>query len=80
MLLRQFTREEVEATMKQMEPITGSGPNGMPPLFYQSLWSTMGKDVCSAVLDCLRNCKIPPIINHTHIAFNSKGEITRKNI
>ena len=78
MLLRQFTREEVEAAMKQMEPITGSGPNGMPPLFYQSLWSTMGKDVCSAVLDCLQNDKIPPIINHTHIALIPKVKSPKK--
>lgn len=33
-LLRQFTREEVEAAMKKMEPITAPGPDGMPPLFY----------------------------------------------
>ena len=78
MLLQQFTREEVEAAMKQMEPITAPGPNGMPPLFYQSFWSTVGEDVCSAVLDCLQNCKIPPIINHTHIALIPKVKSPEK--
>ena len=32
----------------------------------------MGVDVCSAVLDCLNNCKIPTDINHTHIALIPK--------
>ena len=52
------TREEVEIAMKQMEPITALGPDGMPSLFYQSFWTTVGDDVCSAVLDFLHNCKI----------------------
>ena len=35
-LLRPFIKEEVEATIKEMKPITAPGPDGMPPLFYQS--------------------------------------------
>ena len=72
MLLQQFNRKEVEAAMKQMKPITAPRPNGMPPLFYQSFWSTMGVDVCSAVLNCLNNCKIPTDINCNHIALIPK--------
>ena len=34
MLLQQFNKEEVEVAMKQMEPITAPGPNGMPLVFY----------------------------------------------
>ena len=67
MLLKDFTREEVEIAMKQMEPITALGPNGMPSLFYQSFWTTVGDDVCSAILDFLHNCKILREINLTHI-------------
>ena len=48
-LLRDFSREEVEVAMKQMEPITAPGPDDMPPIFYQSFWSTVGDDVCSAI-------------------------------
>ena len=32
----------------------------------------MGDDVCSAILDCLQNCKIPREINLTHIALIPK--------
>ena len=48
-LLRDFSREEVEVAMKQMEPITAPSPDDMPPIFYQSFWSTVGDDVCSAI-------------------------------
>ena len=72
MLLKDFTREEVEIAMKQMEPITALGPDGMPSLFYQSFWTTVGDDVCSAVLDFLHNCKILREINLTQIALIPK--------
>ena len=71
-LLKDFSRDEVESALKQMEPITAPGLDGMPPIFYQSFWSSDGDDVCSAVLDCLHNCKIPKEINHTHIALIPK--------
>ena len=71
-LLQPFSRDEVETTMNQMEPITALGPDGMPPLFYQSFWSLVGDEVCSAVLDCLNNCKIPDVINHTNITLIPK--------
>ena len=71
-LLKDFSREEVELALNQMEPITALGPDGMPPIFYQSFWPSIGDDVCSAVLDCLHNCRIPNEINHTHIALIPK--------
>ncbi|XP_075663011.1 uncharacterized protein LOC142632511 [Castanea sativa] len=71
-LLRPFTREKIEIAIKQMEPIMAPGPDGMPPLFYQSFWSLVGDKVCSAVLDCLNNCKIPHEINHTNITLIPK--------
>ena len=78
MLLRQFNREEVEIAMKQMEPITAPGPNGMPSLCYQSLWSTVGEDVYFAVLACLHNCKIPKEINLTHISWIPKVKSSKR--
>ena len=32
--LQPFVREEVEVAIKQMAPLKGLGPNGMPPIFY----------------------------------------------
>ena len=44
----------------------------MPLLFYQSFWSLIDEDICSAVLDCLNNCKIPIKINNTNITLIPK--------
>ena len=71
-LLRVFSREEVEAAINHMKAISALGPNGMPLLFYQTFWNTVNDDVCSAVLDCLNNCRIPKEINLTHIALIPK--------
>ena len=35
-LTAQFTKEEVLTVMKQMGPLKALGPDGMPPIFYQS--------------------------------------------
>nr|XP_023881744.1 uncharacterized protein LOC111994118 [Quercus suber] len=43
MLLRDFNKEEVERAINQMKAITAPGPDGMPPLFYQSFWNTDSK-------------------------------------
>ena len=71
-LLKPFIREQVEVALHQMEPITAPGPDGMPPLFYQSFWNLLGNDISSAVLDCLNNCNIPKVINHTNITLIPK--------
>lgn len=71
-LLKPFLKEEVEEAVKEMKPITAPGLDGMPPLFYQSFWSLIGEDICSAVLDCLENCKIPREIKCTNITLIPK--------
>uniref|UniRef100_A0A2N9GPD6 Uncharacterized protein n=1 Tax=Fagus sylvatica TaxID=28930 RepID=A0A2N9GPD6_FAGSY len=57
-LISQFTEEEVITAMKQMAPLKAPGPDGMPPIFYQSYWHVVGKDISSAVLYCLHSGKV----------------------
>ena len=71
-LTKVFTREEVDLALKNMEPLTAPGPDGMPPIFFQSFWSVVGDDVTFAVLDCLNNCRIPPDLNHTFVTLIPK--------
>ena len=71
-LVRVFTREEVEAALKDMEPLSAPGSDGMPPIFFQTYWSVVGDDVTSAVLNCLNNCSMPAEINHTFITLIPK--------
>ena len=45
MLTGEFVRAEVDEALKQMEPLKALGPDGLPPLFFQKFWLTIGKDV-----------------------------------
>ena len=38
-LARPYTVEEVERAIKEMAPLKAPGPDGMPPLFYQTYWT-----------------------------------------
>ena len=39
------TSEEVGEAIRQVAPLKAPGPNGMPPLFYQTYWTDVGMDV-----------------------------------
>ena len=77
-LIRSLSRDEVEATLKSMEPFSAPGPDGMPPTFFQTYWSIVGDDVSSAVLNCLNNCFFPAEINHTFITLIPKVKCPEK--
>ena len=67
-----FQRSEVELAIKQMDPLKAPGPDGMPPLFFQQFWPTVGEDVIEAVLTCLNSGTIPTSINRTFITLIPK--------
>jgi hypothetical protein len=69
---KEFTAGEVAFALKQMTPTSAPGPDGMPPLFYQSFWDSIGSDVTNAVLSCLNSGKILRAINHTYITLIPK--------
>uniref|UniRef100_A0A2N9G3K6 Reverse transcriptase domain-containing protein n=1 Tax=Fagus sylvatica TaxID=28930 RepID=A0A2N9G3K6_FAGSY len=72
MLLHRFTEIEVVSAMKQMAPFKALGPDGMPPVFYQSYWHVVGPEVIQAVLDCLNTGKLLPSLNHTFVTLIPK--------
>uniref|UniRef100_A0A2N9GD20 RNase H type-1 domain-containing protein n=1 Tax=Fagus sylvatica TaxID=28930 RepID=A0A2N9GD20_FAGSY len=57
-LICQFTETEVITAMKQMAPLKAPEPDGMPPVFYQSYWHVVGKDISAAVLYCLHSGRV----------------------
>ena len=59
--------EEVDIAIKQMASLKALGPDGMPPLFYQSFWQHIGPEVTEAVLSCLNSGTLLKSINHTFI-------------
>nr|XP_023887237.1 uncharacterized protein LOC111999339 [Quercus suber] len=44
-----YSSGEVDVVVKEMAPLKALGPDGMPPLFYQTYWSDMGMDVHQAI-------------------------------
>ena len=71
-LIEEFTRLEVETALKQMAPLKAPGPDGMPPLFFQHYWDSIGDDVVKAVLFCLNTKDVLPGLNHTFITLIPK--------
>ena len=55
-----------------MASTKASGPDGMPPVFYQKFWHVVGSDVTKAVLSCLNSGRILKSINHTFITLIPK--------
>ena len=53
MLTIELVKAEVGEALKQMEPLKAPRPDGLPPIFFQKFWSTIGEDVSHVVLDYL---------------------------
>ena len=68
-LLKPFVKQQVDVALNQMAPLKALGPDGMPPIFYQHYWDSIGDDVSCAVLSCLNSGSIPASLNHTHITL-----------
>ncbi|KAL0013801.1 hypothetical protein SO802_000870 [Lithocarpus litseifolius] len=71
-LVKPYIMEEIDVAINQMAPLKAPGPNGMPPLFYQSFWQNIGSEVSKAVLSCPNSGSLLKSINHTFITLIPK--------
>ena len=71
-LVREFTKEEVEAAFHQMHPTIALGPDGMLAIFYQKYWDIVGNDVTSMVLNVLNSNLSMAKIKRTNITLVPK--------
>ena len=71
-LTKAYTREEVDLAIKSMDPMNAPSLDGMPPIFYQSFWPSIGLEVSDAVLSCLNLGTLLKSINHTFIILIPK--------
>ena len=71
-LVAPFKKAEVDMALKHMDLLKAPRPDGMPPLFFQQFWPTIGDEVAEAILTCLNTGSIPPSINRTFITLIPK--------
>ena len=71
-LIRNFSKDEVEIALKQMAPLKAPGPDGVPPIFFQHYWESIGDDVVKVGVSCLNSNSIEPGLNHTCITLIPK--------
>ena len=71
-LTQDFQAVEVEKALKQMHPLTASGLDGMPPLFYHHFWPTVKSIVIHTALTFLNHGRASPKFHDTHIVLIPK--------
>ncbi|XP_042942913.1 uncharacterized protein LOC122277099 [Carya illinoinensis] len=54
-LMIPFNREDIRATVVQMNPLGSPGPDGFPAHFYQKHWEVVSEDVYKLVLQTLNH-------------------------
>lgn len=72
LLTRDFQVDEVERALKQMFATIAPGPDGMPPLFYQQFWPTVGNVMTKTMLDFLNVGIVLHKFNETYIVLIPK--------
>lgn len=60
-LVREVTDQEVKVAAFQLGEVRATNPNGLPGLFYQRIWQTVGPDIITAVQSFLRSGDFPPL-------------------
>ena len=71
-LISTFTRDEVEATLKQMHPTKAPGLDGMSAIFLQKYWDVVGNDIMHMVLNVLNSNMSIADINRTNFTLIPK--------
>lgn len=66
-----YTMEEI-ATNEQMISAKALGPDGMPPMFYQTYWKMVRPSIIEVVLHALNIGMFPSELNHTFVALIPK--------
>ncbi|XP_024190017.1 uncharacterized protein LOC112193983 [Rosa chinensis] len=70
MLCAPYTATEIRVALFQMYPTKAPRSDGMPPLFFQRYWDTIGSDVVGVVQSFLHSGQLLSSINYTHVIAN----------
>ena len=64
--------KEVDVAIKEMAPIKAPGPDGMPPLCFQTYWTDVSMYVTQAILSSLNLVSLLKSINQSFITLIPK--------
>ncbi|XP_021835074.2 uncharacterized protein [Spinacia oleracea] len=48
-LIKPFSKEDIKVAAFSSKPLKSPGPDGVPPIFFQKYWATVGDDICAGV-------------------------------
>ena len=77
-LISTFTRDRVEAALKQMHPTKAPGPDSMSAIFFQKYWDMLGNYIMRLVLNVLNSNMSIVDINRTNFTLIPKINSTSK--
>ncbi|XP_062079953.1 uncharacterized protein LOC133784657 [Humulus lupulus] len=71
-LLKPFTFQDVKIAMFSIKAVKSPGPDGFGAGFFKSLWSVIGKEVATTVLEFFDTGCIPKALNNTILTLIPK--------
>jgi hypothetical protein len=78
-LCAEYSEEEVKTALNNIGDLKSPGPDGMPSVFYERFWHTVGEHITKQVLNVLRGGQMPEHWNDTLVVLILK-KYKRKNI
>ena len=77
-LVKDFRKEEIVSTLKQIHPRKAPRPDGMSTVFYQKYWGIVGNNVVNMVLNVLNHNLPIGDLNKTNIALVPKTKSPKR--
>ncbi|KAF7814696.1 ribonuclease H [Senna tora] len=73
-LTKPFTKFEIETALFQMKGSKAPSPDGMPPIFFQQFWDTVGTDITGMVASFLTRGHLLRTFNRTNVVLIPKKD------
>lgn len=58
--LNRLTKVEIHAAVKQMGSYSATGPDNLPPIFFQKYWDVVGKSIVEFVQQAFQDGEFDP--------------------
>lgn len=71
-LIKDVDDEEIKTAVFDMHPLKAPGADGMTPLFFQTYWNILSKEICDAIKSIFSTGYLLPEWNHTLITLVPK--------